>query len=86
MQRPQRTVVVVATGLALAVLAATINRELTDAAGGWFAYAPNTGMAFGPADDSTIWRESAVWLGAIAIGTGIAQWLYRRRPEAGPGT
>jgi hypothetical protein len=43
-------------------------------------------MAYGPADDSTIWREAAVWLGAIAIWTGIALWLHRRRPEAGHGT
>jgi hypothetical protein len=31
-----------------------------------------------PNRDGTIWREAAVWLGAIAIGTGIALWLYRR--------
>ena len=83
MQRAQRTVVVVASGLALAVLAATINRELTDSVGGWFAYAPNSGMAFGPLDHGTIWREAAIWLGAIAIWAGLALWLYRPRPEAG---
>jgi hypothetical protein len=85
-QRAQRTVVVVATGLALAVLAGTINRVLADPAGGWFAYAPNTGISFAPRHDSAVWREAAVWLVAIAIWTGIALWLYRRRPEAGPGS
>jgi hypothetical protein len=77
MQQRQRTVVVVATGLALAVMAITINRLLADPGGGWFAYAPNTGVTF-PSQDGTIWREAAVWLGAIAIWTGIALWLYRR--------
>jgi hypothetical protein len=77
MQQRQRTVVVVATGLALAVMAVTINRLLADPEGGWFAYAPNTGVTF-PSRDGTIWREAAVWLGAIAIWTGVALWLYRR--------
>jgi hypothetical protein len=86
MQRAQRTVVVVATGLALAVLAGTINRVLADPAGGWFTYAPNTGMTFGPDHDGTFWREGAVWLGAIAIWAGISLWLYRARPEAGGDT
>ena len=77
MQQRQRTVVVVATGLALAVMAVTVNRLLIDPDGGWFAYAPNTGVTF-PSRDGIIWREAAVWLGAIAIWTGIALWLYRR--------
>jgi hypothetical protein len=83
MQRAQRTVVVVATGLALAVLAGTVNRVLADPEGGWFAYAPNTGIAFASHHSGTIWREAAVWLVAIAIWAGIALWLYRVRPEAG---
>jgi len=77
MQQRQRTVVVVATGLALAVMAVTVNRLLADPDGGWFAYAPNTGVTF-PSRDGIIWRDAAVWLGAIAIWTGIALWLYRR--------
>jgi hypothetical protein len=76
MQQRQRTVVVVATGLALAVMAITINRLLADQSGGWFAYAPNTAVTF-PNRDGIIWREAAVWLGAIAIWTAVALWLYR---------
>jgi hypothetical protein len=79
-QPQQRTVIVVATGLALAVLAVTINRHLTDADGGWFAYAPNTGATFEPSSRETIWRDAAVWLAAIAAWSGISLWLYRRRP------
>jgi hypothetical protein len=82
MQKPQRTVVVVATGLALAVVAATVNRLLADSDGGWFAYAPNTGETFTPSDRAPIWRDGAVWLAAIAAWTGISLWMYRRRAEA----
>jgi hypothetical protein len=65
-QERQRTVIVVATGLALAVLAVTINRHLSDTDAGWFAYAPNTGVTFDPSSRTAIWREAAIWLGAIA--------------------
>jgi len=79
MQPRQRTVVVAATGLALAVMAITVNRLLADQDGGWFAYPADTAVVF-PNRDGIIWREAAVWLGAIAIWTGIALWLYRRPP------
>jgi hypothetical protein len=82
MQERQRTVIVVATGLVLAVLAVAINRDLSDADAGWFAYAPNTGVTFDPGSSSAIWREAAIWLGAIAAWSGISLWLYRRRPRS----
>jgi hypothetical protein len=81
-QERQRTVIVVATGLALAVIAVTINRHLSDTDGGWFAYAPNTGVTFAPGARIAIWREAAVWLGAIASWSGISLWLYRRPPTS----
>ena len=82
MQERQRTVIVVASGLALAVLAVAINRDLSDADGGWFAYAPNTGATFDPGSTtSAIWREAAIWIGAIAAWSGISLWLYRRPPR-----
>lgn len=84
MQERQRTVLVVATGLALAVLAVAVNRQLADADGGWFAYAPNTGVTLDPGFDpgTAIWREAAVWLGAIAAWSGISLWLYRHPPRS----
>jgi heme/copper-type cytochrome/quinol oxidase subunit 1 len=82
MQERQRTVIVVATGLVLAVLAVAINRDLSDADAGWFAYAPNTGVTFDPGSSSAIWREAAIWLGAIAAWSGISLWLYRRPPRS----
>ena len=82
MQQAQRTVVVVATGVALAVAAVTVNRLLADPAGDWFAYAPDTGVV-APSHDRAIWREAAVWLVAIAAWAGLALWLYRRPPTTG---
>jgi hypothetical protein len=82
----QRTVVVIGSGLALAVVASTVNRLLADPVGAWFAYAPNTDVTFSPErlnSDTWIWREGAVWLAAIAIWSGLALWLFRRRREVG---
>lgn len=83
MQQQQRTVLVVASGLALAVLAAAVNRHVgadVGEDGGWFAYAPNTGLTFAPADRGPIWRDAAVWLVAIAVWAGISLRLYGGRP------
>lgn len=74
----QRIIVVIAAGLGLAILAATVNRLLADPGGGWFAYAPNTGVAFAPGARTNVWREAGVWLGALVLWTGLALWLYRR--------
>jgi hypothetical protein len=81
MRDRQRTVIVVASGLALAVVAVTLNRLLADD-GAWSAYAPNTGATFAPSRTTQVWREAAIWLGAIAAWTALSLWLYRRRPEA----
>lgn len=78
--RQQRTVIVVAAGLSLAVIATAVNRLLAHSDGGWFAYAPNTGVAFSPSSTSDVWREAGVWLAAIAIWAGLSLWLFRRRP------
>lgn len=77
-QERQRTVIVVAAGLALAVLAIAINQHLSTAVGGWFAYEPNTGVVHEPSSRTEIWRTAAVWLGAIAAWSGISLWVYRR--------
>ena len=82
-QKHQRTIVVVASGLVLAVVAITVNRLLADYDVGWFAYAPNTDTTFTPAtgDRGPIWRDGAVWLGAIGTWTGLSLWLYRGRSD-----
>jgi hypothetical protein len=76
-QERQRTVIVIASGLGLALVAATVNRLLSDPGGGWFAYAPNTGVAYGPGVRTDIWRDAGIWLGALAVWTGLALWLFR---------
>lgn len=73
----QRVVLVVAWGAAAAVAAITLNRLLADNDGGWFAYAPNTGVEFTPSRTSTIWREALVWVGAVVCWTGPSLWLLR---------
>jgi hypothetical protein len=45
---PRTVTSVVASGLALAVAAVTVNRLLAAEDGGWFAYAPNTGAVYAP--------------------------------------
>ena len=80
-QKPQRTIVVVASGLALAVVAATVNRLLADNDGGWFAYVLNTGATFTPSDRGPIWRDGAVWLAAIGAWAVLSLWIYRRRSD-----
>jgi hypothetical protein len=77
-QDRQRTVIVIASGLGLAVLAATANRLVAEPPEGWFVYAPNTGVTYPPSSDTDIWREAGVWLGALLMWTGLALWLYRR--------
>jgi hypothetical protein len=44
MNQLQRTVVVVASGLAIATVVTAVNRLLLDTDGGWFNYAPNSNV------------------------------------------
>lgn len=80
----QRTVLVVALGLALFVVAASINGRLgRPSGGGWFAYAPNTGVVFDPADpplssSADRWRRAGISLGAIATWGAASLWILRR--------
>ena len=77
--RAQRHVAVVAIGLACAIGARTINRLLDRdrGDGGWFMYAPNSDQPFTPSFSGPVWRESLVWLAAVAIWTLCAWRLYR---------
>ena len=83
MQERQRIVVVIASGVGLALMAATVNRLLAAHDGGWFAYAPNSGVTFGPSSRQVIWREAGIWLGALAVWTGLALWLFRHPRHQG---
>jgi hypothetical protein len=79
----QRTVIVIASGFAIASLISAVNRVwATDGLGdgGWFNYAPNNGVTFSAvSDQGWIWREAALWLIGITIWAGLAFWIYRDR-------
>ena len=75
---PQRVVLAVGTGLGLLTAAWTLNRMLWQPDGGWFAYAPNTGVVFdGPDPDVQALREGAIYLVATAVWAFLALWLFR---------
>jgi hypothetical protein len=79
----QRHVVVIASGLALAVTAWTTTRLLDVPRGsGWFNYAPNSGVLYTPGqgllpDAGWVLRDGLVWLAAVGIWAALALWLYR---------
>jgi hypothetical protein len=50
--------------------------------GGWFNYAPNSGLAYSPFDAKPPAVVAAVWLVAIATWTGVAVWLLGRRDSS----
>ena len=79
MDRAQRIVLVVASGVAVAAIAEAVDRvNHNSLARGWFAYSPNIGVAgepFGSSGD--IQSSAAVWLVAAALWAGLALWLLR---------
>ncbi len=83
----------VATGLALAAVAATINSVLDGRLvgdGGWFEYAPNAAVAFDPAPTGPALRRLLVWIVAIAAWVAIGWRLLGlphtgRNPDPNPG-
>ena len=70
-------VMVVALGIACAVVAVAANRHLAEPGGGWFAYAPDTGPIFEPGGAWPIWREAIVWLAALGVWSSISLRVLR---------
>jgi hypothetical protein len=62
-----------------------LTKVLSDPAGGWFAYAPNTGGVFAEGDRVTTAEYWAVWLGALVVWTVVSLWLLRPSGESGHG-
>jgi hypothetical protein len=83
MNSGRRVIVCVAAGLALAVVAAGVNRLLASTPeGGWFIYSPETEPPFPPPSaDSDVIRAGLVWLVAVGVWLVISWWLFgdRRR-------
>jgi hypothetical protein len=78
-------VVVIASGLALAVTAWTTTRLFGVPRGsGWFNYAPNSGVLYTPGqglvpDAGSMLRDGLVWLAAVGIWAALALWVYREK-------
>jgi hypothetical protein len=85
MNTAQRVVLVVALGLGIAVVVATINTILWDpwSDGGWFNYAPESGLVMSSerAHGSDL-GAAVVWLVGIGLWAGVAAFLFRngRKP------
>lgn len=82
LERGQRVVLVIAAGVAVAALASGTNGLVLDREpdGGWFAYAPNTGVEFSPERAADTWR-TFVWVAAASIwGAFSVRVLSARRP------
>lgn len=73
----QRIVILIGLGFALEVLGGYIV-SLGGPFGnfGWFGYAPLTNNSFVAAGgDLSTWEQLLVWLGLIAVWSGVAIWL-----------
>lgn len=80
----QRVVLVVALGLAIAVIVHTWDAIIsTHDDGGWFAYAPNTNPIFSSNDNGEVVRRGAMWLGGVAAWAAISLVVLRRRTDRG---
>jgi hypothetical protein len=79
----QRVVLVVATffgfGLAAQAVDAARTADATD--GGWFNYAPNSGVVFSPSNAMPWWEHALPYAIALVLWTALAFWLVRARPE-----
>jgi hypothetical protein len=83
----RRIVLVIALGLAIAVIVCTSNATIGSTGdGGWLAHAPNTGalvspeLAAGlPGRSSDIVRSGAMWLGGVAVWAALSYWILRQR-------
>lgn len=78
---------VIALGLAIVVTVFTLDAAIrANGSGGWFAYAPNTGVVFPgdsgyvtPGSSTEIARSGAMWLGGVAGWAAVSCWILRRR-------
>ena len=81
----QRVLLVVALGLAIAVVVHTWDAMITadDPGGGWFAYAPNTAPIFSD-QPSHIFRSGVMWFVGVLIWASVSFRILRRTQDSGP--
>lgn len=76
----QRVVVIIALGLALAIVASYLTSLGTRA--GWYAYAPLTGQAFSPPGPGEPgWLRVIIWLAAISLWAAASATVLRQSPD-----
>ena len=80
LSRAQRIVVIIALGLALAIVASYVTSLGTRA--GWYAYAPLTGQALPPPGFSEPgWLRVIIWLAAISPWAAASATMLRESPD-----
>ncbi|HKY14584.1 MAG TPA: hypothetical protein VJM33_06630 [Microthrixaceae bacterium] len=83
MNHSQRTVVVVALGVVIAAAVNGVNHSV-ELTGGWFNYAPNSGLLFDQdavLNNNHFWPETLWWLLGALVWAGLSVWIYRDRPR-----
>lgn len=74
----QRVVIIIALGMALAVVASYLTSLGTKV--GWYAYAPLTGQAFSPPGfGEPGWLRLIIWLVAISLWAAASATVLRQR-------
>ena len=84
---------VIALAIGLVVAASALSFITLDRVGaGWFAYAPNTGVASSPSQqtdtyyvvptDRAILEQAGIWLLALITWVAASLWLLRAGPAA----
>ena len=76
----QRVVVVVALGLALAVIGGYVVSLGSGASLGWYAYAPLTSVARVPGPGFPAWLRAIIWLALIGIWASSSIRVLRSPP------
>jgi heme/copper-type cytochrome/quinol oxidase subunit 1 len=76
----QRVVVIIALGLALAIVASYVTSLGTRA--GWYAYAPLTGQTLPPPGfGEPGWLRVIIWLAAISLWAAASATVLRQSPD-----
>lgn len=79
---PQRVVIVVALGLAARIVQWWLLEE-HGTEGGWFNYAPNSGLAYGPPERFSPLVVAVGSLALLAAWCAASVWLLNVRPPKG---
>jgi hypothetical protein len=82
LSRPQRVVIVIALGLALAAAGSYLVSLGAGLAGGWYAYSPLTATLQVPGTGLPGWLRLLIWLALISIWALASVWILRPPPAA----